>query len=357
MIKTRQHITFNYKIRVWLPKLYTALFILFAITNSNAQSNCSETLKTAEKNYDQGKIEGIPESLSDCLKKGLSSEEKIRAYKLIINAHIFNENLQKAEKSMLNFLKFNPEYQPSLTTDKAEFISIYNKYETKPIFSLGIMAGLNSASINVINEYNTSSTTSYKYPTDGIGYQAVIQAIKPLKQNFELSLGIGIQNNKYNYKCEALDFSLVTLEQKQTMLYVPISVLYTYKFKNIHPFAFGGLGANYTLATSGTPTRIYTDNSNDDIAGTDIDMIEMRNKLGISAIMGLGVRYKITKGYFFFNAQYQLGMTNVANPDNRYSNKELNYVYHYIDSDFSLNSFSFSIGYTYMFYKPSRKTN
>ncbi len=338
-----------------LLMLFLVLLFIGTSTETRAQKYCGAILKKAEKLYEDGNIETIPKMLSGCLKKGLTHEEKKQAYKLIINSYLYSDDLYSAKKTMLQFLKFDPEYETIEETDKAEFISLYNKFETLPTFSIGLYGGTNFSTINVINEYTLASENEYIYTSGGVGFQLGARFSKTVTPSIDINAEVGIFNQRYEFKETGFAFTETTLEESQFLLNIPISGSYKVEIQRFHPFVALGISGNYLLSASATPSRIYTDNSHSDVTGSDIDMQKQRKTITISAFGGIGLRYKIPNGYFFFTSRYVLGIMNQTEENQRYNNSELNYQYYYIDNDFNLNNFTFSIGYMYMFYKPRKK--
>ncbi len=351
-----------YKMQNMANNRLSVLAVLFIIillvgfgVEGKAQNYCGAILKKAEKLYEDGNIETIPKMLSGCLNKGLTNEEKKRAYKLIINSYLYSEDLYSAEKTMLEFLKFEPEYETEEGTDKAEFISLYNKFETLPTFSIGLFGGTNFSTVTVINEYSLTSQSEYAYTSGGVGFQVGARFSKTIHKAIDINAEIALLNQKYEFSETGFGFTETNLKESQFLLNIPVSATYKFEIKQFHPFVALGVSGNYLLSASATPSRVYTDNSHQDVTGSDIDMLIHRKKFTLSTFAGLGLRYKIPNGYFFFTTRYVLGLMNQTEENERYNNPELNYQYYYIDNDFKMNNFTFSVGYMYMFYKPEKK--
>jgi hypothetical protein len=325
------------------------------LNNMYAQSNCTNTLKEAELKYENGLIEEIPPMLESCMKRGFTKEEKIRSYKLIIKSYLFNQDLESASNVMLDFLKDYPEYIPERTTDGADFIKLYEKFETLPFISIGAYAGLNFSNISVIQSYSLNDEDDQSYEYGVPGFHVGLQFSRPLHKYIDVSLGVALERFTFEYDSEAFGFSKTSLIERQSRLSIPAIGTFVYQLGNWHPFINLGLSTSFLLNDQATPKRVYTDNSSDDITGTDIDLLPYRNKVDLSLISQIGVRYKVPEGYLFFKMGYQLGLLNQVNVDARYDNSELTYIYYYIDDDFRLNNLSFSFGYAYMFYKPKPK--
>ena len=59
--------------------LFTILVVVFFYSGLKAEDNCALTLENAQKMYDNGMIEKIPEMLANCIKNGFTSEERLQA--------------------------------------------------------------------------------------------------------------------------------------------------------------------------------------------------------------------------------------------------------------------------------------
>lgn len=331
------------------------LLLAGLFNTSQAQNTCTNKLKEAESNYENGLIEEIPEMLKPCMKNGFTKEEKIRGYKLIIKSHLFNQDMSNAAQAMLDFLRDYPEYLPETTTDGLDFIKLHNRFETLPYLTMSVFAGANTSSVSVIQPYTLDDNEQQSYTYGTPGFQLGLQFSRPFYQYFDISLGVELQRHTFQYTGKSFGFSKLTLQERQTKLTIPALGTFIYPIKKWHPFIALGFNISYLMSDQATPTRIYTDNSNDDITGTDIDMLIHRQKIIPNLVAELGVRYKIPEGYFFFKTAYQLGLMNQTNTNARYDNPELMYIYYYLDDDFKINNLSFSIGYTRMLYKPKPK--
>lgn len=349
--------TTQYNKRCPVCKYIIVLFVWIACTVNvmYAQSACTNTLKEAESMYENGNIEEIPAILQSCMKRGFTKEEKIRGYKLMIKSYLFNQDMKSAAKVMLDFLQDFPEYIPEKANDGADFIHLHDKFETLPVITIGAFAGANISNVSVMQSYalNDQDKQSYKYSAPG--FQIGLKFSRPLYKYVEVNLDLLIERNTFEYTNKSFGFSKTTLQERQTCFSLPVSGTFVYKFGKFIPFVSLGLNTSYLMSDQVTPTRIYTDNSSDDITGTDIDMLPHRRKVNLSFLTGFGVRYKVPEGYLFFRTTYKMGLLNQVNANARYDNPELMYMYYYVDDDFKLNNLSFSFGYSRMLYKPKPK--
>ncbi|HBS88364.1 MAG: hypothetical protein A2W91_17395 [Bacteroidetes bacterium GWF2_38_335] len=341
-----------------MKKLLIIAFLFIGFAGAlHSQQNCAVILKEAEKMFDNGVIENVPALLDECLKNGFSKDEKIRAYRLIIISYLFDDKKDKAEEYMLKMLKLEPEYEINQSVDPSEFISLLDKYRTLPVYSLGVFGGVNYSAIRVTQIYgvNNVSNTAYEYNSSGMGYQFGIRVNRYIYKGFEASAEFGLAQSNYEYIDSLYDYAVVSFDEKQTRIDIPISFTWQLELKKIKPFVRVGFNNSLMLNAFGTSVRRYTDNSHRDITGSDIGLDEFRSKYNASVIGAIGAKYKIKRGHLFLELRYMYGLMNQVNENNRYSSPELIYKYYYIDDDFTLNNYMLSFGYMYSFYKPKKK--
>ena len=162
-----------------LIKNITLLLLVAVFSNTLfAQDDCLVTLKKVQKDYEEGIIEKIPETLSECLKGGLKGEDKITAYKLLINVYLFDDKVDKAEEAMEKLLVFEPEMKPNEAIDSKEFITLFESYRTTPLYSIGFTGGVNYSIITINKEFGTYNTDTYEgeYTAPDFGFQVGLNA-------------------------------------------------------------------------------------------------------------------------------------------------------------------------------------
>ena len=91
---------------------------------------CNQMLEDAREAYSAGMVELVPELLLPCIESGLTGSPREEAYKLVINAYLFDYLPDEADKLMSDFLDENPNYE-SLASDPAEFKLLLNVHKEK----------------------------------------------------------------------------------------------------------------------------------------------------------------------------------------------------------------------------------
>ena len=333
------------------------LSILFFNGSLKAQ-DCTETLTQARNSFNDGNIEVIPAMLEPCIKSGFSKEEKVQAYKLLIQAYLFEDNIVEAEKTLLKLKKANPVYEIDYENDVAEFISLFKEYQTTAFLAFGPVFGLNSPIFQIIEPFSTSSLTEDKYkPTytrTGTNIHGGLRIIYQPYQNIEIMFEPMYMSSSYQYLSTWEDWfgNEVTIDFTESMsfLHFPVSVAYNYPVRDFIPYGFAGFDIAMMLKTEIT-TPIFTHDT--EFEGSKIDLGEYRNTLSKNLVVGLGVKYKfLPLIYVFVEARDHIALDHMVVTTNRYSfDNERTGAYRNIDDDFKMYNFMINAGFVYSFYK------
>jgi len=336
------------------------MFVLALPVAKSQQGDCAIVLKNAQKTYDAGAIEKVPDMLQPCLESGFTREERIQAYRLLILTYLFGNNKTDADKYMVKLLKTEPEYQVNPAVDPPEFIKLYESYRTLPLYSVGVIAGGNFSFVNVLEAYSLDNVNSApgKYKSKA-NFQGGINVNRYLYDHIELSLDIIYMLNTFEYVNNALlsNTNTVTFLENQTWIRAPLTATYAFDYGKWKPFARLGGCFGYLLNDQATVIRNYGSNLSSEEKGPPVNMFQynQREKYNYWIVFGGGVRYMVKRGFFTFDLGYNLGLANIVNQQNRFSNTDLLYTYYYVDSDFKLSNLTFSLGFNYSFYKPTKK--
>lgn len=335
-----------------IPAIVLGLIVI-SISVSNAQNSCSQTLKEAQKSYELGQLNNIPQKLEGCMGSGFSKIEKQQAYRLIILTYLFLDEYTQAEKWMNDLLVFEPDYKPNTTLDPIEYINLYNVFRVEPVISFGVMIGLNRTGPNVLHKYgvgNTDAKPSKYNPGMNFNISAIADVLiyRSLFATVEGSLVF----RNYNSSSSLLYASETTSSENQTWVDVPLTLKYVFGKGKFKPFVRAGGVANLILSSNAQLIRKVEGTTQNEYAGPNVDLTSQRNTLNVGAVVGLGFTYKIGYGFLIFDARYIYGFSNITNISKRYSNFNSQLTnYGYMDSDLSLNSIQVSLGYMYSLYK------
>ena len=332
-------------------KFFALIFFYESIVLSlNAQDSCSLVLSDAQNLYKKGQIEEIPQMLAHCIENGFSDEERIEAYKLIVLSYIFNQEKLEADSSMLSFLKKYPEYQVT-NNETAEFLQLFKSFRTLPIFSVGISIGGNISFPVMINNYTTNGqNVKGMYSNSGIGYNAGIKFIYYIVKKLAINLEGVYYTNKFNYNLVLPDYISVNSEETLTKLEFPVSFTYDFNELKFSPYVRVGFALDYLVnATEKNNLTIISQNTL--ISGSEN---VKRRQFNYSAIIGGGLRFRVTKGFIFLDLKWKSGILDQVLPGSKFNNIET-YRFQSPENDFGINNLVFSIGFVHSFYKPVKK--
>lgn len=323
----------------------------------NAQEECTFTLSKAQKLYDAGSIEQIPEMLQPCIENGFTDEEKQQALKLIALAYLFDKNNKEADKAMLNFLKEYPEYEIG-ASDQAEFIQLFNTYRTYPIGSVGAVIMTNSAYPYATHLRETSPVVGKgTYSNSGIGFSGGVEYQQYIMPRLDISLEVLYVTDAYQYKStNAENQGYLSFTETQGYLQFPFTVLYNpYNIWKLSTFVRGGVNVGYLLSSTATGQYSIQSNLSNPITYSGTNIISYRNPMQFWGIVGAGFNLNIIPhGTIMLDLRYNIGLkkqNNSVNDLNDFADK-----FGFNENDFKLNNLCVSVGIFYKLYKPVKKS-
>jgi hypothetical protein len=337
-------------------KLIVLFIFLSHSLDVSSQDTCRETLERAETLFDQGIIEKIPDLLEDCINNGFGKQDRIRARRLIILAHLFDNNFDEAETAMTDFLRDVPGYQPQ-ANDPAEFSALFSSFRTFPFLSIGAFIGANLSQATMLESYgpyniNESGNFSITTPQYQIGAGASIF----LSNRWELNLESIYTRTNFAYN--NLQYGFAQIENEETHQRLDFPITFTFNFPGNRWTPFLRLGASYGLiiSASGDYKRSHINTGSlvfDPLEIRGVDISNQRSTNSLNAIVGSGVKYRIPRGFLIFDLRYNYGLSDLVNNENRWD-QETVFSYYHTDSDFQLDYFTFSIGFQYSFFKSKK---
>jgi len=355
-----------------VKKILILSIILCTVVFNQANSQTDECvikLQEAERLYSLGQIENIPEMLGDCITEGFNKDERLQAYKLIILTYLMDDNMRRADSAMADFLKRYPEYELT-AADPAEFDYLFGSYKTLPLYSLGISLGTSLSSVNLIEQYGTYNLgmrSEPDYSISGIPIRVGISFSRFLTKGLDINLEVLYSSFNFSYENKAFgglevnegEYAKVVYDESQSHLELPLSFTYELSQSRIRPYLRLGFAVSYMFTANGNANLIYNYGTHDIRKGETIDRLDNRNPFNYWGVGGVGVKFKITQGYFFADFRANIGINEQLNSGTRYigdgSSYELNdltWYYGYTDNNFTINNLIFSVGYVRLFYKP-----
>jgi hypothetical protein len=341
--------------------IITGVFFQTAWAQNNS---CEDQLKAAAEEFAAGRFYGIPGMLKPCLDKGFSREQRQRAYMLLTQTYLLLEDPLAAETSYMEILRANPEFRTDPSRDPIEVVYLSKKFTADPIFSWHAKAGASAAVVRVIHDVDLVSSvegTREKYrlrPT--IHLQA--GADWHFYDRFSLSSGIKYAALSFTFEeSDKYGRDLEEMTERQSWLSVPVSVRFSSDKGKFRPYGFLGLSADILLSDR-AQFNIYNtepDGISKDAESPSINFMPKRNVLNYSGFIGGGVRLKYGLDFFFAEASYAFGLTNVVDAKAIYSangsgtNRDV-FPYGHVDNYFRVDNLSISIGYLHPLYKPRK---
>ena len=341
-----------------LRQVLAYLFWLGSFYMSWAQP-CSQILQQVEGQYDEGHILVIPQVLETCIKTGgFTKEEQIRALKLTTLSHIFADSVAAAEAAMVEFLRTSPEYQVDLVSDPKEFIYLYGKFRTKPIFRIRISVAPNYTLVNervAFGVENLLSGSETVQPSVSFGLSAEIE--REVFNHMEASTGLQLSLRNFSLQNNIFDYATYDLSEAQTSIEVPFKIRFLFLTRRrSQPYLSLGWGPSFLLSSTLTGNRQGGQTQN--LSEQELRSNGLRSFLNHYALIGAGMRVRSLnrKSFWFIELAYQQILNNMSNPVNRYTEslQTLPFRFGYVDNDFSLGMIQLRIGYIYSQYSPKK---
>jgi hypothetical protein len=348
----------KHKIYRPLPFLFSIILCFLPIIgNSQVTGSCAEKLKDAQTLFEKGQVEQVPSMLSDCMKSGFTREESLAAYKLLIQSFLFEEKLEKADSTMLAFLKTNPEYQIS-PTDHSSFVNLYNNFKVKSVVQITLHFGTNLPFLTGITTRSTSGEPlKPTYSSKALNLYGSLEARFVLSKKMDLNIEAGFSQLAFTRVESFLGYSSNKYIETQQRIELPLTLTYNFRsLGKLTPFVRFGVGPAITLSASAKPTGTPTDVNNlIGQTGSDLDRKVSRISMDVFSQVGGGVKFKTRGGYLSAEIRSNIGFFDQTIRVEDAATGELGNYYHQVDDDFHLNALNFSIGYTRIFYKPSKR--
>ena len=335
--------------------IYLTILLLFSVQLPilAQQETCASNLKRAEKLFDEGKLDEMHQALSDCMRSGFNKEQKIRAYELIIQAYLADENSLEAERRMMKLLRMEPTFSVDKKVLSAEFINLFEQLRATPVFSIGIIAGPSLARIMVSEQYGVHNLEKYsgKYSSK-TGFSAGLLTQFYLSQNLLIDAEFSFVQNKYRYSLEdAIPQVNTGYVETQNRIDVPLSLKYQYPMGLTSPFVQLGIATGYVAQNTLIAERTYTDSLRLPVTGAAIDVRDKRNSMSMQAFAGIGCSYRIKRSSVFASLRYSAGLLPYVASSAHSGDDAFTYRYFIIDDAIKMHNAAFIVGYTFSFYK------
>ena len=386
-------------------RIITGLFLSLFGTSLLAQNvvGCDQLLEDAREAYNGGMVELVPDILNPCLESGLVGEPLREAYRLVINAYMFDYLPEEAAVKMQDFIKEFPSYTP-VNSDTREFIQLFetkkeemeredtrlrqeeqerlrreaeaerqrNQQDRQQNItegeqstdrrgssrvqpegtphSMGLALGGIMLFPQVIERYSLTDPSTdagdYSLTTPGIMFGAVLN----LNLSRTLNLGLGLNFNRIhmNYTGKPFPYVSYQYDEYHNRIGIPVSlgVDFNPDSRTVGYFRFG-VTADYMVGASTSAVRSYEESGDSffpDVEMESLSITDARIKLNFCGLAGLGIKYKTGNGIFFVEATYHYGFRKVNKGEHRFDYQDLNWLIYYLDNDFRIQQLGLTAG-------------
>lgn len=365
-----------------MRRFYVLALILLSIgaRGQQAKPDPAQVLKLAQATYEQGRLHEVPSLLANYLdapkgQEGFTKEEQRDAYKLLTQTYIYLEEPELADVHMIKLLEADPFFEINEAVDPAEFIALYKRFRTKPIFRIGLKGGLNSTFPSITANYyvGANATGNGKY-SPRLGFQGGLVFERDIfqqnkfennwKQKLVLVGELLYFSRGFTYTNEELFVSdidgsaIATQEGVVAQQWLDFNPLIQYRLKKgrvFEPFITFGPGVSYRLGVSNQLTTIVTPEggSSNSVSGPDVILDDSYQSFVFSLQAGGGVKLRIGSIYILADARYQYGLTKTINPDSR-SNEEAVFDYGFQNNDIRQSNFTVNLGFLWPYFNPKK---
>jgi len=335
-------------------KRYLLIILFFAsVLSLQAQTTCSDILKLAERNFDEGKLDEIPQTIEPCMKNGFTSEEKMRAYKLLIQTYLYNERLELADQEMIQFLREFPSYEIA-SNDPKEFVNLYKTYRTEPIFRIDVFAGVNYSLPFVTEYYSPGNLNQNKISYNSkLSVNAGVNYTDGLYKDFDFSIGANFTMYKMDYSDEQYSYTTVTGTFTNMYLGFPLVVKYNYNYKGFKAIARAGLEVSYLLSSKMDFVKSFT-NGDNPIKSTE-DLSGCYKKFDFRPVFSIGFPFKLYKYEIIPSIGVKFStVTPLKNELKEPLESGTYYMYNYAPANMYMNQMFFTISFMMPVYNPKK---
>jgi hypothetical protein len=355
---------------------------------------CTQLLEDAREAYSAGMVELVPELLLPCIKSGLSGAPKVEAYKLVINAYLFDYLPDEADRLMSDFLDENPNYEP-LVSDPAEFKLLLEAHQQKRAEEaaalaaaararqleeqaallkaeeqrrqeikvqgvsapdnekprMGFVIGVSGSRGMVMESYSVGDP-NLDEGAYSLSPGILIGGKVDLPVSKTIEIGIGLEYNRINlgYSASPYDFTSYKYHECENRIQLPLSMaLYLNPRGKSRAYIRAGVVADYLLSASAYGTRSYSETGAylREVSLEKMSITDARSRMNLHGMLGLGVSIPVKKAFLSVEAAYTAGFLQVNRAGNRYDNQEVLWILYHVDSDFRINQLLLKVGMTW----------
>ncbi len=343
-----------------MNKWKITIVLLFTLFFKNVVGqDCYQQVENIKRAYYNGNFDELNSFDKDCLKGNhLSKNEKSEVLRLLIDAAIIENNQKAATENMQLLLEVNPELTIR-STDRAAFIELYNSFKIDQKIKFNFQIGSNQSDYPILFYRSISSITSEpgNYQPDK-GFSSGIMVDYYLKDFASVFAGVLFTSTSYVEREEILDYQFVEINETYHLLNIPLGVKISKQIKGYESFIGGGVSFQYLQKSFADLSHFPL--TNEFVSGIpgipefaqNYNTSSIRKKYTKSWLILGGVSRKIGNSLEVNMVyQFEYGLNNLVNVNNRYKDEVLINDYAYVSDDFKRNMSTFFIGISKVIYR------
>jgi len=322
--------------------------VLIWLSGLNAQVNCSQMLIQAQRRFDEGQLDNIPQMLESCILSGFTKEERLNAQRLLVLTYLFRNDIPNADEQMLHFLKQFPEYRIT-PSDPKEFVNLYKTYRTAPILRIEPYGGIIYSMPFVLEHFGVGDLNkNLPEYSSKIGISLGVNYTDRINEKIDGSLGLAFHYSRVGYFYQVFDYTFINGNYSEVYLGLPVSA--RYKIGNGNAFIKAGIETSLLLNSQNQLNRGFNTGS-DDIIGT-VNLTRYHRKIDIRPMLGIGFSPRFNNVRLILDAGFKMGTIVPVKNKLRYSNEEAFEKFFFIEDKRIFNHFFLNVSYVISVYKP-----
>jgi hypothetical protein len=323
-----------------------------AMSNRRIGFDCSQSLINAEKAYYGGRFSEMNELCNYCLANGFDKEQRTEAYRLLSLSYLFSKNFEKADSTLLLMLKNNPQYEFKVPPPP-EFRSRVERFKVHPLVEVTTNLGLLLPSFKVDEVYSSRVLPTTVTYTGKPGVHVGISVAYYLNQ--KVSVRGGYEFQSYSFSIEdknQISTGLMTESQRRTQWQAAAG--YAFKFSKVSLQVYGGIVYS-TLRKADSYLVLGRNDSNDEVV-FNYSNVPQRTQKELRPMIELKLNIPQRNQWLVsLSTRYELGIENMTNSENRYSNLGNATQLEWVEDDFKGRYLIISLGISKLFYRISLK--
>jgi hypothetical protein len=339
------------------------------VSNNKAVKDCEATLAVATGEFHAGRFFSLPSILKGCLDRGFTNEQKIRAYILLCQVYLINDNPAEAEASYLKLLQVNPEYIATPEIDPIDVVFLSKKFTTRPVFTPHVRFGVNATTRSIIHNVQTHSKKVQSNTNLKPGISIGGGLDWNVSDRISLAGDVAFTARRFSKTVNKI-YELDQSDQTAALYWIdlPLYLKYQDYEGKFRPYGYLGYSLHFNLLDNVESSYINkespaTDNGSgteSPTQGTAVNFVHRQYFLNQSLVLGGGIKYKIGKNYVFADLRLQIGLTNVTKPDKIFYDENGSFDintprYNVVHDMYRVNGLMLSIGYIFPVYNPRKK--